>query len=97
MNNYELTVVLPGGASSAKKKSINEKLDKLLKSLEGKIKKTEEWGKLDLAYKIGKEDSGLFIHFNLELNGMAAMNLKDKLHLESDIIRYLIVKNPKSK
>ena len=93
MSNYELTVVLPGGASSAKKKTVSEKLERLLKSLEGRIKKTDEWGEIDLAYKIGKEDSGTFIHFNLELNGAAAMNLKDKLRSESDIIRYLLIRS----
>ena len=93
MNSYELTLVLPGGATSAKKKSVSEKIEKLVKAGDGKIKSTDEWGKIDLAYTIKKETQGEFIHLILELDGAGAKNLKDKLRLESGIIRYLLVRN----
>jgi len=92
MNSYELTVVLPGSASSAKKKSVSSKIEKLVEESNGKIKKVSDWGKIELAYKIQKEETGLFLHYNLELEAKGAKNLKDKLRIESDIIRYLLVR-----
>jgi len=92
MNNYELTVVLPGEVTSAKKKSVIQKVEKLVKDSGGNIKKSDEWGKIDLAYKIKKEKAGIFLHYNLEIDGSDAKNLKDKLRLDGDIIRYLLIR-----
>jgi len=87
-----LTVVLPGGVTAAKKKSIQARIKKLITAAKGKIGKVEDWGEKDLAYKIAKNESGAFLHFPLELEAEAAKNLDRKLNLEEDIIRYLLVR-----
>lgn len=92
MESYELTIVLPGEVSAAKKKSMQALIEKLVNAGKGEIKKTDEWGKIDLAYKIRKEAVGTFTHYNLAMNPAAAKNLKDKIRLESDILRYLLVR-----
>ena len=92
MESYELTVVLPGKSKAAKKKTVQEKIEKIVKTAGGSVKDTDDWGEIDLAYKIKKQTSGLFLQFLLELKGSEAKSLPDKLRLESDIIRYLIVK-----
>lgn len=92
MRKYELTVVLPGGATVAKKKSVSENLKKLITTFKGKVGKMEDWGKKELVYKIAKNDSGIFLHFPLELEAEAVKNLDTKLNLEEDIIRYLLVR-----
>lgn len=92
MQNYELTVVLPGEVSPAKKKAVVEKVEKTASTLEGKVAKVEEWGKIDLAYKINKETSGIFLHFVLELDGKGAKTITDKLKMEEEIIRYLLIR-----
>jgi small subunit ribosomal protein S6 len=92
MNKYELTFVLPGGATPAKRKSVSEKIEKLVKAGKGVIKKTDDWGKIDLSYKINKELTGVFMHLNIEMEGSAAKDLGDKLRLNNDIIRYLLIK-----
>ena len=92
MNGYELTVVLPGKTKAAKKKTVSEKIEKLVKTAGGRVDKTDDWGEIDLAYKIKKEATGLFLQFLIELKGSEVKSLPDKLRLESDIIRYLIVK-----
>lgn len=97
MNNYELTVVLPGDVTPAKKKSVSEKIEKFVKEGKGKVTKVNEWGKIDLAYKIKKESSGVFIHYDIEMDGSVAKNMKDKLRLGGDIIRYLLVKKVNNK
>jgi small subunit ribosomal protein S6 len=92
MNSYELTLVLPGKVTAAKVKSSKEKLEKVVSTLKGKVTKSEEWGKKDLAYKIKGNTSGNFLFYNIELNPECARELRDKLKMEEEIIRYLIVR-----
>ena len=90
--NYELTVVLPEKATPAKKKAVDEIVEKLVKVSKGKILKKDDWGKLELFYPIKKESSGNFIFFELELEPEQVKNLSQKLNLEEEIIRLLLVK-----
>lgn len=96
MNNYELTIVLPGSVTPAKKKTVLARIEKLVKTNKGKIVKSDDWGKLDLAYEIKKQKSGVFVHMNLEMAPDMVKKMKDKLRLDDDIIRYLLVKTSKS-
>ena len=93
MRNFELTVVLPQKATPAKRKSILAGVSQLINEAGGKEVNAKELGNRQLAYKIKKEDSGFFVFFNLELEGLGAKNLAEKLRVREDIIRYLLVKN----
>ena len=96
MNLYELTIVLAGKATSAKRESVIEQIEKLLKTLKCSVKKTEDWGEIELSYKIGKVSTGNFTHFNLELESSSVKTFSQKLKMEDDIIRYLIVRKEPS-
>lgn len=91
MNQYELTLVLPG-KSKAKEKTATEKIEKLVKTFEGKIEKSETWGEIELAYRIKKEKSGYFLHFNLNLNPKFTKTLNEKLRVDGEFIRYLLIR-----
>lgn len=95
MNKYELTLVLDGKAGAAKKKKVTESLDKILKVFKGAIKESKEWGVKELAYKIGKSETGLYLSFELELPPASVKQLNEKLRVDSDIIRYLVVRKDK--
>jgi len=95
MNKYELTVVLDGKSGSAKAKKVIEALEKTLKLFKGAIKESKEWGVKELAYKIGKSETGLFLFFELELDPKGVKALNDKLRTDPDIVRYLVVRNDK--
>ncbi len=91
MENYELTLVMPGKAK-AKEKTVKERIEKVLKTLEGKIAKAESWGEIELSYDIKKEKSGIFLYFELELGKSSVKALNEKLRMDGDVIRYLLVK-----
>ena len=95
MQKYELTIVIDGEVSAAKKKSIQSTVEKLLKTNKGKVVKTDDWGKKDLAYKMNKSTTGIFIYYDLELEPEQASVLPRELNLNEDIIRYLLVKGEK--
>ncbi len=92
MNKYELTLVLDGKAGAAKKKKVTETLEKNLEALKGKVTESKDWGVKDLAYKMGKSTTGLYLYFELELDGKGAKALNEKLRVDSEILRFLVVK-----
>ena len=92
MNKYELTLVLDGKATVAKKKKVTESIQKFITLNKGKVVKVDEWGVKDLAYKIDKSSTGLFLSFILELEGVGAKALKDKLRTEEGVIRSLLIR-----
>jgi len=92
MQKYELTLVLDGKASAAKKKAVTESIEKIVALGKGKMDKVNEWGVRDLAYKMGKSTSGVYLHFPLELETEVAQNLLGKIRANEDIIRYLLVR-----
>ncbi|MGA3292180.1 MAG: 30S ribosomal protein S6 [Candidatus Microgenomates bacterium] len=95
MNKYELTLVLDGKAGAAKKKRITEAMEKTLKIFKGAIKESKEWGVKELAYKIGKSETGLYLFFELELDGKGVKALNEKLRTNPDLIRYLLIRKEK--
>ncbi|BCX14966.1 MAG: 30S ribosomal protein S6 [Patescibacteria group bacterium] len=92
MNKYELTLIIDHKSTPAKKKKVQEMIEKSVSLLGGKIIKFEDWGEKEFAYDIGKNSSGVYLFFELEVNPSAAKSLNDKLRVEGDIIRYLLVK-----
>ncbi|HKC05136.1 MAG TPA: 30S ribosomal protein S6 [Patescibacteria group bacterium] len=95
MNKYELTVVLDGKSGPAKKKKVTEVLEKTLALFKGAIKESKEWGVKELAYKIGKSETGLYLFFELELDPTGVKALNDKLRTDPDVIRFLLINKKK--
>ncbi|MBI3443229.1 30S ribosomal protein S6 [Candidatus Woesebacteria bacterium] len=92
MRKYELTVVMGGKATTAKKQSVSKSVSQLVDSVKGKIVKEEDWGKKTLSYKIKKTDTGMFLYFILELNPESVKLLDKELKLKEEIIRYLLIR-----
>jgi small subunit ribosomal protein S6 len=92
MNTYELTLVLPEKGKT-KEKAFSERIEKLVGVLNGKVVKKETWGEIELAYPIKKQTVGFFMHFVIELDKSGPKELTNKLRVEDDLIRYLLVRS----
>lgn len=92
MNKYEFTVVVDGKTGAAKKKKAAELLDGVLKLFKGKILNEKEWGVKDLAYRIEKSDTGLYLFYEIELEAKGVKALDDKFRTSVDILRYLLIR-----
>lgn len=93
MRKYELTIVLDGKATAAKKKSVREAMEKTVGLLKGKVGTVIDWGEKELAGRIGKSETGIFVLFPLEMTPDSAKKLAEKIKTEDDIIRYLLIRN----
>lgn len=92
MNNYELTLVLDGKSGVAKKKKTLESVEKVLATFKGKITETKDWGVRELAYKLGKSDTGLYTLLELTMEAGGAKALNEKLRTDADVLRFLLIK-----
>ena len=92
MSTYELTLILDGKASPAKKKSLTEKIEKLIKLNKGKILKKDDWGKREFAYPIKKNDTGIYLFFEIELEPEVVNKVSEKIRIDDDILRHLIIR-----
>lgn len=92
MNKYELTLVLDGKTGAAKKKKVTETLGKTLKIFKGVISQSKDWGVKELAYKLGKSTTGLYLYFEIDLDPSGVKALNDKLRVDEDLIRYLLIR-----
>lgn len=97
MESYELTLVLPENTTPAKKKSVQDLVEKLVKTLKGKITKVDDWGEIKLSFKMAGSGAGIFLHYWLELEKRVVKEIDAKLRLEEGVIRYLLVKKEEEK
>lgn len=92
MQNYELTLVLDGKTTAAKKTAVTRLVEKVVELGKGKVGNVSDWGTKDLAYKIAKSTTGAFLNMPLSLEASYVKQLDNKLKMEESIIRYLIVR-----
>ena len=86
---YELTCIFDPKADS---KKLIKKIEGWMEKIGAKVKKKEEWGNKDLAYRIKKNHQGFFVFWQLEAESSKIVGLFPKIKLEEGIIRYLLVK-----
>ena len=87
-----MTLVLDPELTSENQKKALTQIKKLITSFKGKAGKGEDWGKKTLAYPIRKKTSGIFHLFKLDLPEESVRGLDQKLRLEDNLIRFLLVR-----
>ena len=92
---YENTIVTKQDLAEKEIKVIREKYNELINNSSGKVIKIEEWGLLNLAYKIKNYKKGFYIHYKFEGNKNTLKEIEKKIKIDSTIIRYLTVKYKK--
>ncbi len=91
MEQYELAVLFHPDLEIDLDKA-TAKLEKLVAASEGKITKTDNWGKRKMAYKIAKQEHAVYVFYTLELPTSGVKKLNDSLNIVDEVIRFLITK-----
>ena len=92
MQKYELTVLvktvtgLPAG-----RQDVEEKMEKIIKALGGKLGKFTEMGKKQLAYPIDKIHEAHFLNWIIELPNEGVVQLEKKLINDKEVLRHLVI------
>ena len=95
MSFYENTLVTKQDLPKTELSKIRDKYSEIINSNSGKVIKIEEWGLLNLARKIKRYNKGFYIHYKFEGNKKTLDEVKNKIRIDSSIIRHLIVKYKK--
>jgi len=69
-----------------------EEFIKVIVSYKGVIKKRENWGIRNLAYKINKNRKGHYILLNIDSSSDAILEFERIMKLNEDIIRFLTIR-----
>ena len=64
---------------------------KIIESFKGVIKKRENWGLRNLAYKINKNRKGHYVLLNIDSSSDAILEYERLMRLNEDIIRFLTI------
>jgi len=95
MRDYKLTLVISPDLGSEETKTLLTKIKKIVEEPKGKVTKTNEWGRKDLAYPIAKKQVGYFVLLEINLPEDQPKEIERKLKLEEGILRFLLVKAEK--
>lgn len=90
MREYELTVVLHPDLEANLDPTL-KKVRAIITDNGGKINKEDNWGKKRFAYRIAKEDFGLYVYFEVELPAEAVAKLNATLNITDEVMRFLLV------
>ncbi len=89
---YESVIIGRQDLTPGQFETLLENFIEVIKSLKGKIKKRENWGIRNLAYKINKNRKGHYMLLNIDGPPEAIQEYERLMRLDEDIIRFLTIK-----
>ena len=91
MTRYEtLFIVHPD--QGGKVKEFIDRFKKVIEGLDGTVSRADEWGLMDLAYRIKKQAKGYYIFFEYQSSARVVEELERNMKLSDGILRYLTVR-----
>lgn len=90
MRNYEIAIVLHPDLE-IDIESATSKVEKIIELAKGKISKKDNWGKRKLAYPIKKQDWGIYVFYQVQLDPSVVAQIENTLRITEEVMRYLIV------
>ncbi len=89
---YESVIIGRQDLTPGQFDTLLEKFISVIKSFKGEIKKREDWGIRNLAYKINKNRKGHYTLLNIDGPPEAIREYERLMRLDEDIIRFLTFK-----
>jgi small subunit ribosomal protein S6 len=89
---YELVYILPPDSTEAQVAEIHEQVASVVSRLNGKIEKTDNWGRRKLAYEIGPFKEGVYVLEVINGSGELMKELDRRLKVLDQVVRHLVVR-----
>ena len=89
---YESVIIGRQDLTPGQFETLLEKFIGVIQSFKGEIKKRENWGIRNLAYKINKNRKGHYMLLNIDGPPEAIQEFERLMRLDEDIIRFLTIK-----
>lgn len=91
MNLYEIAVLFDPQLEIDLSKATS-KIEKIISDNNGKIKKTDNWGKKKLAYTIAKQDHAIYVFYDVEMPAESVAKIESTLNITDEVIRFMIIR-----
>ena len=89
---YESVIIGRQDLTPGQFETLLEKFIAVIQSFNGEVKKRENWGIRNLAYKINKNRKGHYILLNIDAPPEALTEYERLMRIDEDIIRFLNMK-----
>jgi len=93
---YEMMVIVKPLLPDEIRKVVHESIVNLCKELGGEVRDVDVWGKRYLAYKIKSHEEGYYLVYMLSLPPESLGELKKRMDLKQEALRYLLVRADES-
>ena len=89
---YELVYLLPPDTTEQQVTELHEQVEAVVSRMNGKIEKTDNWGRRKLAYEIGPHKEGVYVLEVINGSGELMKELDRRLKVLDQVIRHIIVR-----
>ena len=89
---YELVYILPPDTTEQQVTELHTQVEAVVSRMEGKIEKTENWGRRKLAYEISRQKEGVYVLQVINGSGELMKELDRRLKVMDQVIRHLVVR-----
>jgi small subunit ribosomal protein S6 len=92
MRTYELTFIVASDVDDQEYNGILAQMSKWVEDLQGKVAKTDQWGRRRLAYNISEYNEGYYVTMLLEMEPRSTSELERNIRLNKRILRHLVIR-----
>jgi small subunit ribosomal protein S6 len=89
---YENVFIARQDISGAQVDALADQFTQLISEHGGEIKKRENWGLRNLAYRMNKNRKGHYVLFNIDAPAPAVAELERTMRINEDVLRYLTIR-----
>jgi len=92
MNLYETGFLIAPNLSDEESEAFIQQMADVIAARNGKLVRTEKWGKRKLAYRLKKHTEASYVFLHYEAQPDAAQELARRLRQSESVLRYLTVR-----
>ena len=92
LRQYELIYIVSPSATDEGVAELHTQVEAIVEKFDGRIEKTENWGKRRLAYEVNHCKEGTYVLELLLGSGEMVAELERRLRVAEDVLRHLVVR-----
>ena len=92
MRLYEEVIIVKPDVSEEDTKGVVELLSKTVTDQGGNIENVDEWGRRNLAYKVGKYTEGVYFIVKFSANPETVKEVECRLRVSDSVVKFLTVR-----
>jgi len=89
---YELVYILPADTTEQQVAELHQQIEGVVSRMNGRIEKTEPWGRRRLAYEIAHQKEGVYVLEVINGSGELMKELDRRLRVMDLVIRHVVVR-----